>query len=360
LAIADSQTAVVQAQRGHFDPGDTLSPELFDEITEIRVHHPEVIEREAKRRSKRAKLTIDGKLALVAADHPGRGVTKIRDDQLAMGDRYQLIARVRRLFEDPSLDGVLATSDLLEELFILSYLERRQKGSGLLDGRVLVGSMNRGGLAGTAFEMDDTFTGMSAARLAELRCDGGKMLYRLDTQNAASARTIEACAGAINSLRQNRLAAFVEALEVTHEGNGYHPVQDRAALIRQCGIAAALGDSSVHVWLKLPYCNDFDRVGHATTLPILMLGGPARESPEESLRDFATGLRSSPRVRGAIIGRNLLFPQDQDPLPVCRALTAIVHHGASYDEAVQLLAGVRVPINQRSGPRPNRRQKPPA
>src|SRR5690242_2602848 len=99
-------------QQERFDPENTLATELFEEITEIRVHHPEVIEREAKRRRKRTKLTVDGKLALVAADHPGRGVTKIRDDQLAMGDRYQVIARVRRLLDDSNLDGILATSDL--------------------------------------------------------------------------------------------------------------------------------------------------------------------------------------------------------------------------------------------------------
>jgi uncharacterized protein len=351
---------MAQEQLGRFDPEGTLATELFEEITEIRVHHPEVIEREAKRRRKRAKLTVDGKLALVAADHPGRGVTKIRDDQLAMGDRYQLIARVRRLLEDPHLDGILATSDLLEELLILSHLERRHKGDGFLDGRVLVGSMNRGGLSGTAFEMDDTFTGMNAERLADLRCDGGKMLYRLDPGDPSSGHTIEACANAINSLRRHRLAAFVEALEVRHGADGYHPVQDSAALIRHCGIAAALGESSAHVWLKLPCCEDFGRVGRATTLPILMLGGPARETPEETLRDFAAGLRSSPRVRGAIIGRNLLFPPDQDPLPMCRALTAMVHRGAGFDQAVRLLTEVPVAPNQRSGAGPDRRHRLPA
>jgi hypothetical protein len=344
-------------QRERFDPENTLATELFEEITEIRVHHPEVIEREAKRRRKRVKLTVDGKLALVAADHAGRGVTKIRDDQLAMGDRYQLIARVRRLLEDSNLDGILATSDLLEELLILSHLERREKGEGFLDDRVLVGSMNRGGLSGTAFEMDDTFTGISAERLAELRCDGGKMLYRLDPEDSASGHTIAACANAVNSLRRHRLAAFVEALEVRHGTDGYHTIQDSAALIRHCGIAAALGDSSAHLWLKLPYSGDFGRVCRATTLPILLLGGPARESPIETLRDFAAGLGSGRRVRGAVIGRNLLFPLDRDPLPMCRALTAMIHRGATFDEAVQLLAEAPVVASHRSNTNSNRRQK---
>ncbi len=157
----------------------TLPAALFEEITELRVHRPGLIEGEARRRKKRARLTRDGRLVLVALDHPARGVTQIRGDELAMGDRYEFLARARRVLADPGLDGLVASSDVLEELLLLSHLERRPTHRGFLDGRVLVGSMNRGGLAGSAFEMEDTFTSLTAERLAELRCDGGKMMYRL-------------------------------------------------------------------------------------------------------------------------------------------------------------------------------------
>src|SRR2546425_835447 len=267
--MANSQMAVAAAQREGFAPEKVLTTARFDEITEIRIYHPKVIEGEARRRKKRAQLTLDGKLALVAADHPGRGVTKIRDDQLAMGDRYQLIARVRRLLDDPNLDGILATSDLLEELLILSHLERKQKSEGFLDGRVLVGSMNRGGLSGTAFEMDDTFTALTAERLAELRCDGGKMMYRMDPQDHASARTMLACSEAVNALRRRNLAAFLEPQGVLRKADSYEVQKDIATMVRQCGIASALGESSLNLWLKLPYCEGFAQVGRATTLPIL-------------------------------------------------------------------------------------------
>src|SRR4030067_802837 len=75
----------------------------------------------------------------------------------------------------PPPGGCGATPDVLEELLILSHIERRRRGNGFLDGRVMVGSMNRGGLAGTAFEMADTFTSMTAARLPQLGVDGGKV-----------------------------------------------------------------------------------------------------------------------------------------------------------------------------------------
>jgi DhnA family fructose-bisphosphate aldolase class Ia len=163
------------------------------------------------------------------------------------------------------------------------------------------------------------------------------MMYRLDPQDPASGRTILACAQALNALRRHGLAAFLEPLGGGRSGDVFQPAKDAATLIRQCGIGAALGESSVHVWLKFPYGEGFDRVSRATTLPILLLGGPARESPLDTLRDFADGMAAGPNVRGAIIGRNLLFPGDADPLPMCRALTRIVHRGADLAEAARVL-----------------------
>ena len=320
-----------------FEVEASLSAHQFERITELRVHRPHVIEREARQRKKRARLTRDGKLVFVALDHPARGVIQIRDDKLAMGDRHEFLARARRVLADPDLDGIVAASDVLEELLLLSHLERKQVGQSFLDYRVLVGSMNRGGIAGTAFEMDDAFTSLTAERLADLRCDGGKMMYRMDAQDPASGRTIVACSVAINTLRGQGLAAFLEPQAVIRHADHYELQKDVATMVRHCGIASALGESSSHLWLKLPYCQDFDAVCRATTLPILLLGGPARGNVLDTLRDFAAGLAVSPRVRGAIIGRNLLFPAETDPLPMCRALTGLVHRNAGFDEALRAL-----------------------
>jgi hypothetical protein len=332
-------TTTTTADRPVFSADGVLPAAVFQEITQVRVEHPRWILKEARQRQRRGRLARKGKLVLLALDHPGRGVNQIRGDALAMGDRRALLARARRVFDDPLLDGVMATADVLEELLILSHLERRATGGGFLDGRVLVGSMNRGGLAGAAFEMEDAFTGMTAERLAVLRADGGKMMYRLDPQDPASGRTILACAQALNDLGRRGLAAFLEPLGVVRKPDGFHPAKDAATLVRQCGIGAALGESSAHLWLKLPYGEAFEQVCRATTLPVLLLGGPARESPLDTLRDFADGMAAGPNVRGAIIGRNLLFPGQADPLPMCRALTRIVHRGAGLEEAAQALAG---------------------
>jgi DhnA family fructose-bisphosphate aldolase class Ia len=313
-------------------PESALASSRFDEITEVRVAHPEWIEAEAEDRRRRKRLTSDGRLVLLAVDHPARGVTQIRREPLAMGDRHEYLARTRRALDDPLLDGVVGTSDILEELLILSRLERKSGKRSFLDGRLLVGSMNRGGIAGTSFELEDTFTSFTAKRLAKLGCDGGKMMYRLEPADPASGRTLTACAHAVNDLRKHGLAAFLEPLGV----KGLTPAKDAATIIQNCGIAAALGESTAHVWLKIPYCDELDKVCKATTLPILLLGGPARETAQETLEDFAAGLAAGSRIRGAIIGRNLLYPGG-DPLPMCRALTALVHQGVTLQEAQRLL-----------------------
>src|SRR4051812_47468295 len=333
---------------GRWDLDAYLPASVLDEITDARVEHPRWVAKEARQRRKRKRLARDGRLVLAALDHPARGVNEIRGDALAMGDRHQYLARARRVLDDPLLDGIVATPDVLEELLILSHLQRRRHPShpSFLDGRLLVGSMNRGGLAGTAFEMDDTFTSMTAARIAELGFDGGKMMYRLDPQDAASGRTIAACGQALNDLRAHGLPGFLEPLGVVRQPQGYAAAKDADTLVRQCGIAAGLGESSLHLWLKVPIVDDLARVCRATTLPLLLLGGPARGTPEETLRDFAGGLAAGARVRGAIIGRNLLYPGEADPLPLSRALTALVHGGASLADAVKSLT---------EAPRPRRR-----
>src|SRR6185436_19049167 len=111
-----------------WSPYSALPKDVFDAITDVRVLNPEWIVREAKLRKRRSRIAHHGRLALLAVDHPGRGVTGIRGDALAMGDRHSYLARARRALDDPLLDGVMGTADVLEELLILSHLQRRRTG----------------------------------------------------------------------------------------------------------------------------------------------------------------------------------------------------------------------------------------
>ena len=100
---------------------------------------------------------------------------------MAMADRRSLLARLVEALSHPDVDGVLGTPDVVEELLLL----------GALEGKVVIGSMNRGGLDGATWTMDDRFTGYDAASIAECGLEGGKMLLRIDDADDGTAETIE-------------------------------------------------------------------------------------------------------------------------------------------------------------------------
>ena len=90
---------------------------------------------------------------IVAADHPARGALAVGSRPTAMNSRTDLLDRLRAALADPGVDGVLATSDILDDLLLL----------GALEDKVVFSSMNRGGLAGAQFELDDRMTAATAA-----------------------------------------------------------------------------------------------------------------------------------------------------------------------------------------------------
>src|SRR5208283_4743725 len=105
------------------------------------------------------------------------------------------------------------------------------------------------------------------------------------------------------------------------------------------GVASALGSSSTRIWLKLPFSERFEDVARATTLPILLLGGEAIKDVGGLLRQVEAAMKAGPNVRGVLLGRNLLYPPEEDPLPVALAIHSIVHHGTSAEEAESKMEG---------------------
>jgi DhnA family fructose-bisphosphate aldolase class Ia len=110
-----------------------------------------------------------------------------------------------------------------------------------------------------------------------------------------------------------------------------------AALAKIVGVASALGDSSRYLWLKLPYCDDYHVVARATTLPILLLGGESVGDAAPFLREVAAGLSAGPNVRGALVGRNVLYPGAADPLAVANAVGGIIHKGWTVEQAIEVM-----------------------
>lgn len=314
---------------------------MKDQITEMRVSRPSIVQAEAMGRKKRHSITRDGKLTILACDHPARRVTSVGDDPFKMANRLQYLGRIVRILAASEFDGVMATTDVIEDLFIANYLVRLGGGPSFLDEKVILGCMNRGGLAGTVFEMDDRMTSFSAESIARLGLDGAKIMFRLEPDSADSLACIDYCAQAITAMNSYGLPTFIEPLPQKKEGGKYKTLKDAKELARIAGVASALGDSSVYTWLKLPYAANYDLVADSTTLPILMLGGEALGEPTPVLREFAEGMKAGANVRGALVGRNMLFPGDDDPMAVAMAVQRIVHDGLSADEAVEYIASVR-------------------
>jgi hypothetical protein len=239
-----------------------------------------------------------GRLMLIAADHPARGALRAGEDVLAMGDRSELLDRMVRALSRPGVDGVLGTADVIEDLLLL----------GALDGKVVIGSMNRGGLAGTVFEMDDRYTGHDAATIASFGLQGGKMLFRIDPNDPSTVRTMEATAHAVAELASRDLMAMVEPF-ISGRGDDGRVRNDLSteAVIRSATVAAGLAPTSAYTWLKLPVVDDMDAVLAATTLPVLLLGGEVSADQGAQMASWSKAL-ANPVVRGMIVGRSLLFP----------------------------------------------------
>jgi len=320
-----------------FSPEAFLPRQILDLVTEVRVRDPERVRQAAARRVRRTSLTGDGRLNLVAADHPARRVTAAAGDPLAMADRQSFLARVARVLVGDAADGVMATMDVIEDLLLLADLAREAGGPAFLDDKLLIGSFNRGGLSGTSWELDDPMTGADTEGCVALGLDGGKMLLRIADDDPGSLKTMVACADAITKLAAAGLPSFLEPLPVKRVDGALKVVKEADALTRAACVAAGLGSTSRHTWLKLPHCAGYEKVARATTLPILLLGGESVGNPRPLLEQIASGLAAGATVRGALAGRNVLYPGDVDPLAVGRAAYGIIHHGWTVDQAVREL-----------------------
>jgi len=283
--------------------GPTLSDPDWQRLLTLRATDPGAIARAYADRKRPDRLLSErGTLFLVAADHPARGALGTGGDAMAMADRRSLLARLVAALSHPDIDGVLGSPDIVEELLLL----------GALEGKVVIGSMNRGGLDGATWTMDDRFTGYDADSIAAHGLEGGKMLLRIDDTDPSTAGTLEGCAQAVAGLAQRGLMAMVEPLPYHRNDDGSLTLRkDAPALARAITIASALGTTSAHTWLKMPSCDEPDVVFGSTTLPCVVLGGVPGPDPAADLASWGRTL-VQPSVRGLVVGRALLYPPDGD------------------------------------------------
>ena len=276
-----------------------LQPAAYAELMEARVREPKALQRALAGRARRSIPGVDGRLMLLAADHTARGMLGVGSDPLAIADRFTLLDRLVRGLAVDGVDGVMASADILEELAFL----------GVLEGRLAIGTMNRGGIIGAKWELDDRLTAYDTEHVASMGLDGGKTLLRSEDTDPGLPRTLEMVARLTTELADHGIMSLIEPLPyLKNEHGGAHLDHSEERLIKVVAIASGLGSSSAFTWLKIPATANPGRVAAATSCPILLLGGDAGAQWEQVFARWEQAL-AVPNIRGLVPGRALLYPE---------------------------------------------------
>jgi DhnA family fructose-bisphosphate aldolase class Ia len=295
-------------------PASFLAAEDFDRLRTVRASAPQTIGEALARRRRRDVLRGDGRLFIVAADHPARGALAVGANPAAMADRYDLLDRLALALSRPGVDGVLGTPDIIDDLAAL----------GLLDDKIVVGSMNRGGLRGASFEMDDRVTAYDVPGMVDAGIDVAKALLRVNLDDAGTTSTLVAMADAVTRAAAAKLPIMLEPfLSRWDDGRVVNDLSTDAVIL-SIAIASGLGSSSAYTWMKIPVVDDMERVMAATTMPTLLLGGDSGADPDETFAAWEDAL-SLPGVRGLTVGRTLLYPPDGNVAAAVDIAAGLVH-----------------------------------
>jgi DhnA family fructose-bisphosphate aldolase class Ia len=286
----------------------------FAKLRDTRAENPGALAQIYKKRKHRDLIRGDGRLFIIAADHPARNALAVRDNPRAMENRYDVITRLAIALSRPGVDGVLGTPDIIDDLALL----------GCLDDKIVVGSLNRGGLRGAAFEMDDRITGYDIEGIKRDGLDFAKMLNRVNLSDAGTLNMMEHSFRAVREAAAAKLPIMLEPfMSEWHDGKIRNDLSTDA-VINSIGIVSALGSSSAYTWMKLPVVENMARVMESTTLPTLLLGGDPVGDPNETYASWEKALEL-PGVRGLVIGRSLLYPQDGNVAAAIDTAVKLVH-----------------------------------
>ncbi|UCF87233.1 MAG: 3-hydroxy-5-phosphonooxypentane-2,4-dione thiolase [Nitrospiraceae bacterium] len=117
----------------------------------------------------------------------------------------------------------------------------------------------------------------------------------------------------------------VPVLAVTAVGR--EMARDARYLGLACRMAAEIG---AHI-VKTYYCEDFHKIVEACPVPIVMAGGkkiPEKDALEMTFNAIKEG------ASGVDMGRNIF--QSDNPVGMMKAIKAVVHKGATVDEAFEI------------------------
>jgi DhnA family fructose-bisphosphate aldolase class Ia len=246
----------------------------------------------------------DSRLLILAADHRPRGVPTI--------ERYDdYLAALRAALAH--CDGILATAQPLADL---------AADSGGEDLRTYL-SLNRTGLAGSAFELDDRLVA-TVGRAAADGCTGVKLMTRIAPDDPDGAAALELLGQVLEEARSAGMEALIEPI-FWRDGRMSRATED---IVFAAVIAHDLGSPLLKVPVPFVPAGPqriaaVRRVVESVGVPVLFLGGPLQvigAPVDEVAQDIIDGGGA-----GLAVGRSVI--EDPDPAGVAARLAAIVHPG---------------------------------
>ena len=123
--------------------------------------------------------------------------------------------------------------------------------------------------------------------------------------------------------------AGIPVLAITAVGKELEK-RDARYLALACRVSAEIGAHMV----KTYYCDGFSKVVEGCPVPIVVAGGPKLDSDRAALELARSAIDEG--AHGIDMGRNIW--QSDHPVPMMKALRAIVHDKATVREALEVLA----------------------
>ncbi|HEY1828695.1 MAG TPA: hypothetical protein VGG38_00485 [Acidimicrobiales bacterium] len=241
---------------------------------------------------------------ILAADHRARAVMTTEN----YSDWLDALAKAM-----PSCDGILATAQPLGDLVRSGHITGRQR---------TYLSLNRTGLAGSAFELDDRLVA-SVGRAAQDGWTGIKHMTRIDLADQVTASALEL----LGQVLEDSVAAGLEALIEPLVWRDGRVARDTDSVVLAAVVAHDMGAPVIKV--PVPAVTPgrerqraVARVVASVGVPVLFLGGPigdAGRSPVlDEVRDVMEGGGS-----GMAMGRTIY--QDADPGEMAGLVSDLVH-----------------------------------
>jgi DhnA family fructose-bisphosphate aldolase class Ia len=241
---------------------------------------------------------------ILAADHRARAVLTTENWAEFFGSLAQAL---------PSCDGILATAQPLSGLAAAGHLTAAHR---------TYLSINRTGLAGSVFELDDRLVA-SVPRAAADGWSGVKHMTRIDMEDPMTASALEL----LGQVLEQSCAAGLEALIEPLVWDGGRIRRDPDAIVLASVIAHDMGAPVIKV--PVPAVapgaerqRAVARVVASVSVPVLFLGGPrtaaGRAPVLDEVRDVMEGGGA-----GMAMGRTIY--QDPDPAEAAGLVHDLVH-----------------------------------